>query len=229
MVKVSTLASGARRLEHLAANVVVEYWLRKCSWRKQQRDFQHALCRKLMVWEDRVASLTPDEFTRTYRLSLSAFNFVLERIRPAITTKAPHKARRDINGAIPPELLLLMTLRYLAGGSYLDIYQMHGVGKSTMFHAVPHVCHAICHAFPLCFPIGDKAALVGTPLSLSHSTVVAQLPPPPVAGITLSAVCVRVCVFGLVWLCGDLCALAGCAPICHGAVAGGDRGWIQRG
>jgi len=126
-----------------------------------------------MVWEDRVDSLTPAEFTRTYRVSLNAFRYVLERIRAAI--KAPRKARYDTNGPVPAELLLSMTLRYLAGGSYLDIYQMHGVGRSTMFHAIPHVCHAICKAFPLVFPINDPAALVSNSLSL-HSVPVDSLP-----------------------------------------------------
>jgi len=115
-----------------------------------------------MVWEDRVASLTADEFKRTYRMSVATFNFVLERIRKRITSKAPKKARRDTHGPVPAELLLSMALRFLAGGSYLDIYQMHGVGKSTLYHAIPMVCHAIATEFPLSFPIDDEDALVSS-------------------------------------------------------------------
>ena len=115
-----------------------------------------------MVWEDRVASLTADEFKRTYRMPKATFDFVLERIRRRITSKAPKKARRDTHGPVPAELLLSMALRFLAGGSYLDIYQMHGVGKSTLYHAIPMVSHAIATEFPLSFPIDDEDALVSS-------------------------------------------------------------------
>ena len=74
-----------------------------------------------MVWQDGVASLTADECKRTYRMSTATFNFVLERFRKRITPKAPKKAHRDTHGPVPVDLLLSMTLRYLAGGSYLDI------------------------------------------------------------------------------------------------------------
>jgi hypothetical protein len=164
MARLSSICGAARRLENLVSNAVVDYWLEKSQWQKASRDFTHSRRRTRMVWEDRVASLTADEFKRTYRMSAATFNFVLERIRKRITSKAPKKARRDTHGPVPAELLLSMALRFLAGGSYLDIYQMHGVGKSTMFHCIPVVCHAIATEFPLCFPVDDTEALV----SCSH-------------------------------------------------------------
>ena len=60
-----------------------------------------------------------------------------------------------------PELLLLsMTLRYLAGGSYLHVYQMHGVSRTAFYDTMLLVCFAIVEAFPLSFPVDDSAALV---------------------------------------------------------------------
>jgi hypothetical protein len=159
MAVVSSLCGADRRLDNFIEDAAVEFWLQK-QWRaKQARDFSHSRRRVRMVWEDRIASLTTNEFKRTYRMSLEVFNFVLERIRHRLTGKAAKKARKDTHGPVPPELLLSMALRFLAGGSYLDIYQMHGVGQSTMFHAIPMVCHAIATEFPLEFPIDDEDAL----------------------------------------------------------------------
>jgi hypothetical protein len=162
MVRLSSLSGAQRELDNFLSNIIVEMYLQKHRQQKESRDFGHSRRRTRMVWENRVASLTPQEFKRTYRMSLKTFNFVLERIRRRITSKAPKKARRDTHGAVPAELLLSMTLRFLAGGSYLDIYQMHGVGKSTLYHAIPMVSHAIATEFPLSFPIDDEDALVSS-------------------------------------------------------------------
>jgi hypothetical protein len=124
------------------------------------RSFEHSRSRVRMDWEKRLASLTDAEFKRTYRMSKETFNMVLEKIRSEIEAVNPNKARGDLHGPVPAELVLSMTLRYLAGGSYLDIYQMHGVGRSTLFAAIPVVCKAIVATFPLSFPIDDEAALV---------------------------------------------------------------------
>jgi len=75
MARLSSICGAARRLENL-----VDYWLQKSHWQKASRDFAHSRRRTRMVWENRVASLTADEFKCTYRMSASTFNFVLERI-----------------------------------------------------------------------------------------------------------------------------------------------------
>ena len=110
-----------------------------------------------MVWTARVDSLTPAEFKRTYRMTLDTFEM---HIRPAVARTHPEKGRRDLHGVVEPELQLSMTLRYLAGGSYLDIYHMHGVSRTAFYDTIPIVCNAIARAFPLHFPIDDPEALV---------------------------------------------------------------------
>eukprot|EP00656_Telonema_subtile_P038951 TRINITY_DN4410_c0_g1_i4.p1 TRINITY_DN4410_c0_g1~~TRINITY_DN4410_c0_g1_i4.p1 ORF type:complete len:183 (-),score=34.49 TRINITY_DN4410_c0_g1_i4:69-617(-) len=116
------------------AEPVVDHWLQDGNWDPPiPRDFEHSKHRVRMDWDARVKSLSDREFQRTYRLSKKLFEEVLAAIRPTLTRPSSKKARIDLHGPVLPELQLSMTLRFLAGGSYLDIYQMHGVGASTMY------------------------------------------------------------------------------------------------
>ena len=163
MGKHSGWSQGRRRTRQQLEDAAVEAWIRTtgCSqFFKLSRDFTHAKARKRMVWQQRVRSLTPAEFKRTYRMTLKTFYAVLRNIRPAFMSSV--KARRDLGGAVAAELKLSMTLRYLAGGSYLDIYQMHGVSRTTFFETIPVVCRTITGAYPLHFPINDPEGLVST-------------------------------------------------------------------
>jgi len=129
--------------------------------------------RKRMVWypttppdgSSRLEVLSdPKEFLRTYRMSLQTFNHVLEKIRHRLVGGNEERARMmaersSPDGYVSPELRLSMTLRYLAGGSYIDIYQMHGVAYQTFYKCVWEVCDAIIAEFPLDFPIDDEQKL----------------------------------------------------------------------
>ena len=89
--------------------------------------------RQRMDWNIRIDSLSDKEFIRTYRVNKQLFNEILLKILPAIKSKES-MARSHLNGPVAAELKLSMTLRWLAGGSYLDIYQMHGVSYSQFPH-----------------------------------------------------------------------------------------------
>jgi hypothetical protein len=163
MVKHSGWSQGRKLTRMQLALAAVNGWVQtvgRTRFTKTPRDFTHAKKRKRMVWKDRVDSLTDAEFKRTYRMTLDTFNAVLDQIRSKISRKDPKKSRRDLHGAVAAELQLSMTLRYLAGGSYLDIYQMHGVSRTTFYDTIPLVCFAIVEAFPLSFPVDDSVALV---------------------------------------------------------------------
>lgn len=69
--------------------------------------------------------------------------------------------RGSPSGPVTPELQLSMTLRFLAGGSYMDIAVLHGVHRSTLFMCVWRVIDAIemVPEFNLRFPIDDTARL----------------------------------------------------------------------
>jgi hypothetical protein len=60
---------------------------------------------------------------------------------------------------VSPELKLSMTLRWLAGGSYLDIYQMHGVSYTQFNKSLWMTIDAMNDAIIISFPIDDLSAL----------------------------------------------------------------------
>jgi hypothetical protein len=100
--------------------------------------------RRQMVWSERVASLTAKQFRQRYRIDLEGFNQVLEKIRPAFPPM-----RANVPSQVPPELRLSMALRWMAGGSYLDIADLHGVAESTFFELLWETVEAIDKAYEL--------------------------------------------------------------------------------
>jgi hypothetical protein len=78
--------------------------------------------------------LTDNEFTRMFRLSREAFNWLLLKITPIILAKP--SLRHDyhsISKEIKPITRLAITLRWLAGGSYLDICFAFGISTGTFY------------------------------------------------------------------------------------------------
>ena len=112
--------------------------------------------RTRMVWEDQLAKLWDDEFRRCYRVDKTLFHEILAEIKEDITCKHPSMVR---NRVIQPELKLSMALRYLAGGSYFDIYLHHGVSKSIFFECVWETIQAIDTHYNMSFPLDDPSAL----------------------------------------------------------------------
>eukprot|EP00808_Paulinella_micropora_P027069 g64028.t1 len=63
-------------------------------------------------------------------LSKQQFDDLLSLLRPELEVAC---AKTHSYVVVPPELQLSMTLRFLAGGSYLDIVDLHGVAESTFY------------------------------------------------------------------------------------------------
>ena len=61
-------------------------------------------------------------------------------------------------GYISPSMQLGMSLRYLAGGSYLDIPDRYGVSKSSFYSLVFQCLEPIVQHYPIVFPT-DPAVL----------------------------------------------------------------------
>lgn len=92
--------------------------------------------RQRLNFTDFVKDMRPDEFARYYRLpTKEAYNDVLRRITPPANEVAfrAARARKTTGGFVPYSLRLSMAMRYLAGGSALDIMYLHGVGRSTFY------------------------------------------------------------------------------------------------
>ena len=109
--------------------------------------------RPRLDWAAHNERLTDREFCRLYRMCRASFVELVGRLRDRLS-RDDDMGRRSSSGAISVELQLSMTLRFLAGGSYLDIAYFHGVHAATLFAAIWRVVEAIDETFHLEFP-GD--------------------------------------------------------------------------
>jgi hypothetical protein len=62
-------------------------------------------------------------------------------------------------GYVSPEAQLAFTIRWLAGGSYLDIADHYDVSKATFYRLVYECIDLIIDAFPISFPLSSEDAL----------------------------------------------------------------------
>ena len=75
--------------------------------------------------------LSEKKFMRYFRVSRYAFRKLLALVRPALT-KSAEMARRSSGGVIMPDVRLAVTLRMLAGGSYIDCALLFNIEDSTL-------------------------------------------------------------------------------------------------
>ena len=92
----------------------------------RERDRAYAL--------NEMATLSDAQFQRMFRLNRAAFyhllNLIHEEIAPRLSLNHNfHNSKKEIS----PETRLAVTLRWLAGGSYLDICFAFGISISTFF------------------------------------------------------------------------------------------------
>ena len=92
------------------------------------------LVRTRADWSEHVA-FAGRNFGRRYRLDLAGFKCLLEMIHEEISTQNVAMARRSSGVEVSAEARLAMTLRYLAGGSFLDIQLDHGVRSLCWLHS----------------------------------------------------------------------------------------------
>lgn len=98
---------------------------------------------------------------RFYRMSKESFSDLLALIRPELERNVAQGARSTFDGVVSPELRLSMTLRWLAGGSYIDIAIIHGVAVSTFYDVVKDTVQKLdaCEALNLHFPLKNEDEL----------------------------------------------------------------------
>lgn len=99
--------------------------------------------RELVQWEKTVEFLTPREFQRYYRLTdYALFSRTAERIDPHLSRRSKHASSLR-GGCVPTKLKLAVTLRILAGGSYLDVALCHGVSPNHVSKIVRQTVDAL--------------------------------------------------------------------------------------
>ena len=114
-------------LSDINAYSLYHYILRRTQ-RKLPRSPRFAKRTCLLAMDD----LSDKEFRRTYRCTRASFDKLLQVLSEKIDLKFNH-ARKDAGGAIPLRVRLAMTLRFLAGASYLDLCMLYGVASGTFY------------------------------------------------------------------------------------------------
>ena len=88
-----------------------------------------------LIWSDYVAELThQNEFNVTFRMSISSFNKLVDllRLELLVDESQSHRASSG-SGPVLPELVVAMSLRWLAGGQWQDIKKVYGVSRSHFY------------------------------------------------------------------------------------------------
>ena len=88
--------------------------------------------RQRLDMQKHIGAMTEREFARYYRVDRQSFADIVEMITPPLPElrKRRKRGRKSSGGFVEFDLRLSMALRYLAGGSYLDIMYLHGVSLS---------------------------------------------------------------------------------------------------
>ena len=110
-------------------------------------------------WDTHVAKLQHEGlFSRTYRMSHDAFVKMLNLLRTKLTCDC---ARSTISCSDPiyPELVMAIGLRYLAGGSYIDIRHAYHISVSSLFRCRDIFFNAVntCPELEISFPETPEA------------------------------------------------------------------------
>jgi DDE superfamily endonuclease len=106
-------------------------FFRRRNYRRWKKRWSLPRC----IWSDYVEELThQNEFKVTFRMSLMSFNKLVQLLRPALTIDELQSSRAS-RGRKPviPELVVAMSLRWLAGGHWPDIKKVYGISRSHFY------------------------------------------------------------------------------------------------
>ena len=119
--------------------------------------------RKRTAWPQFVRSLGPHEFVKHHRISKCLFQKIHKKIRRHIRKQTKFARKTCCRGnasGVDSRSRLSMLLKHLAGSKTQDIYQAHGVSRSTVVEAIASTMDAIITEFPIePFPFNDEVAL----------------------------------------------------------------------
>ena len=102
-----------------------------------------AFRRKRLDWEEHMKTFESDTaFMKYYKVSPTQFRELVEMLRPHCESDSKY------HHTVSTELQLSVTLRMLAGGSYMDIRRLHGLGRSSVYAYFERVVLALDHVLP---------------------------------------------------------------------------------
>ena len=106
-------------------------------------------------WQElRDLQIRRGHFQRMYRMSPESFDILTEMLRSSLEGNATKAYARSAAGPVIPEIRLHCLIRYLAGGSYLDICALVSMPHSTFYYSVWKTMEAIndCTQLAFVFP-----------------------------------------------------------------------------
>ena len=116
----------------------------------RQRKRRQNLPNARPAWDDHLKTLRPGEFERRYRMDEKKFHSLLDQCAEQsefFQECGPMKRRIHQNcyGCDPIDVRhkLAATLRWLAGGSYLDVRLVHGMSREMLYACVWQTVDAI--------------------------------------------------------------------------------------
>ena len=110
-----------------------------------------------MVWSERVR-LSDGAFRRRYRMPKETFTSLCGTLAGPMAEMHGLLGHRIPHG-VSVELQVSVSIRWLAGGSYLDIADVHGASNTTLYQSRHAFLFALVH-HPRCkieFPLHDCA------------------------------------------------------------------------
>jgi hypothetical protein len=96
-------------------------------------------------------------FQRFYRMDVESFELLLELLRADMEVSTELASRTSV-GPILPEIRLHCLIRFLAGGSYLDICERVGISTASFYQIVWETCDTImaCEDLEVKFPVTQQ-------------------------------------------------------------------------
>jgi hypothetical protein len=104
--------------------------------------------RRRLSFDAVVQYLSPQDFTRCFRMPREAFDELLRLLRPWML-RDERRARRCSGGVIAPAVRLAIFLRILGGASCLDAMLAFRVGRSTVYGVFFATLNAVIQAIPM--------------------------------------------------------------------------------
>lgn len=123
----STFRNPLNKREKLH-NALLWRYLGLKAWRKKRNKMRNRTY-GLETMED----CSDSEFKSMMRLDRATFEKLLSKISKRIESSIRNKAVASSGSVVTARTKLFCTLRWLAGGNYLDICHLFGVGKGTFF------------------------------------------------------------------------------------------------
>lgn len=121
------------------------HWVRtKFTGKRRRKSYVQRLLpsRHTVSFDDITRALGPDLFRKSYRMSEAAFALLLNEVQDLIDK--PFKAATEYRrSTVPPAVRLGITLRILAGASYLDLVLAYQVAESTLHEVFNSTCEAL--------------------------------------------------------------------------------------